>query len=96
MSKVFLIKGEMWRWHGDGGWHFLTIDKKTSEKIKNIGNSYGAGFIKTKVSVGKSIWETALFPNSKEKTYLISIKKKIREQENLFEGDVIKVRVEII
>lgn len=96
MSKVFLIKGEIWRWPGDGGWHFLTIDKKTSEKIKVVGKSYGSGFIKTKISLGKSIWETALFPNSKEKTYMISIKKKIREQENLFEGDIVKIKVEII
>ncbi len=96
MSKVFLIKGEIWRWPGDGGWHFLTVDKKNSEKIRIIGNPYGAGFIKTKVSIGKSVWETALFPNKKEKTYLISIKKKIRGQENLFEGEVVKVRVEII
>ncbi len=96
MSKVFLIKGEIWRWPGDGGWHFLTIDKKTSEKIKTIGNPYGAGFIKAHLTIKKTSWETALFPNSKEKTYLISIKKKVREKENLFEGDIIKVKIEII
>jgi hypothetical protein len=96
MSKVFLINGEIWRWPGDGGWHFLTINKKTSEKIRSVGSPYGAGFIKIKASIQKSNWETALFPNSKEKTYMISIKKKVREQENLFEGDVIKVKIEII
>ncbi len=88
--KVLKFKSQVWRWPGDMGWHFVTLPKKLSEEIKEVGKIYGAGFIKVKATVGDSVWVTALFPHKMSKAYLLSIKKNIRKKEGIWEGDIIQ------
>jgi|SRR3989344_3100454 len=91
--KKFVVKGKVWRWPGVGGWHFVYVDKELTERIKKEGKEYkyGSGFIGIRAKMGKSEWDTALFPHTKENTYLISIKAKIRNKEQIFEGDQISI-----
>ncbi len=91
VSKKFSFKAEVWRWPGYAGWHFVSLSKEMSEKIKKIGKSYGAGFIKVKVTVGTYSWVTALFPHKESQAYLLSIKKNVRKKVGVYEGDNIKV-----
>ncbi len=44
-----------------------------------------------KAKVGKTSWDTALFPHTKEGVYLISIKESIRKKEEILEGDILDV-----
>lgn len=74
----------------------MTLPKKVSAEIKNMGKSYGAGFVKVEVKVGKSVWTTALFPHKDSEGYLLSVKKKIREKEHIWEGDMVDVRITLI
>ncbi len=96
MSKKITIKSEVWKWPGFAGWHFVTLPKKISAEIKSVGKSYGAGFVKVEVVVGKSTWTTALFPHKDSEGYLLSIKKKVREKENIWEGDRVSIRITLI
>lgn len=93
---MFTIKEEVWRWPGFTGWHFVTIPKKVSAEIKKVGKSYGAGFIKVEVTLGESTWTTALFPHKDSQGYLVSLKKKVREKEGVWEGDVVKVGIKLV
>lgn len=93
---VFKLKSEVWKWPGFAGWHFITLPKKISAEIKKIGKSYGAGFVKVEVVVGTSTWTTSLFPHKDSESYLLSIKKKIREKENIWEGNHITVYITLV
>lgn len=93
---TFTVKEEVWKWPGFAGWHFVTLPKKVSFEIKRVGKSYGAGFIKVEVTLGKSVWTTALFPHKDSEGYLVSIKKKVREKEDVWEGDVVKVGIKLV
>jgi hypothetical protein len=42
MKKSFIIKAKIWRWPGNGGWHFVTLDKKISAQIRGV---YTRGFV---------------------------------------------------
>jgi hypothetical protein len=94
--KKFEFSGKVFRWPGEIGWYFVYLPKDVSEKVSKVAKKYGAGFVKVKVQIGKIFWETALFPNSREKTFMISIKKSVREKEGIYEGDSIKVRFQMI
>lgn len=94
--KKFVVEGKVWRWPGISGWHFVYVGKDLTEKIKKIGKVYGSGFIKINASIGKSSWDTALFPHKKEETFLISIKQSIRKKEGVFEGNLVRVKVILI
>ncbi len=94
MKKNFVIKSKVWRWPGDGGWHFITLDKKLSEDIRAV---YTRGFVKIQARVGKTVWDTSLFPHtinkkvSKQMEYLLCINKKLMKVEGIFTGDEIKI-----
>ncbi len=98
MKKDFTIKAKVWRWPGDAGWHFVTLDKKVSEGIRQV---YTKGFVKVQVKVGHTIWNTSLFPHtvnkkSKQVEYLICINKKVLRAEDIYPGDEIKVFIKVI
>lgn len=96
MMKKFSIKAKVWRWPGVGGWHFVTLDKDLSAKIKKITRPYGAGFVKIRATIGKTSWQTALFPHKRSMAYLISIKVTVRKNEDIWEGDDVTIKFILI
>jgi len=92
MKKNFKIEAKVWRWPGDAGWHFVNIDKKISEDIRSV---YKKGFVYVIAKVGKTSWDTALFPHKLSGIYLLSVKASIRKKENIWEGDVVKISFKI-
>ncbi len=91
MSKTFKFKAQVWRWPGDFGWHFVNLPKDLAKKVKKVGTPYGAGFLKVKVTLGQSTWVTALFPDKKSDSYIMSVKKQIRLKEGIWEDDTVDV-----
>jgi hypothetical protein len=55
--------------------------------------TYGWGVIPVIVRIGKSVWQTSLFP--KDGRYLVPIKASVRNAEDLEEGDDVTVRLEV-
>ena len=92
LKKNFKIEAKLWRWPGEGGWHFVTLDKKLWEEIRKV---YKKGFVYVRARIGKTNWDTALFPHTQSGTYLRSVKKSVREKEGIWEGDKVKIRLEI-
>lgn len=90
--KEYLIKTKVWRWPGDGGWHFVTLDRKLSQDIRKV---FTKGFVKIQATLGSSTWNTSLFPH-KESGYLLCVNKKIRSKEGIFEGDEVSIKVKIL
>ena len=43
--------------------------------------------------IGKTIWQTAMFP--KDGRYLLPLKTRIRQAEDLAEGDLVSVRITV-
>ena len=99
----YQCKGKVWLWNFEkGSWHFFTIDGENANQIyfansfKTLGNRRGFGSIKVNVTIGDSVFTTSIFPNSKDKTYVLPIKAKIRKAENINAGDEISLWIELI
>ncbi len=86
----FKITGKVWLYAGDTtSWHFFTIPKKETLKIKE---TYGAqkrgwGSLPVEVQIGTTMWRTSIFPDTKSGTYLLPIKALIRRKEDIEAGD---------
>ena len=78
----------MWRYPAQAAWYFVYVPEEISRPIRK---KFPAGFVPIQATVGKTIWQTSLFP-SKEEVYLISIKALVRKQEDIFDGDQIEVK----
>ena len=82
-------------WRGPAPWFFVTVPEQQSRDLKTISGlvTYGWGVISVQVRIGKTEWQTSLFP--KDDRYLVPIKASVRKAERLAEGDEVKVRLEI-
>ncbi|MFC1733311.1 DUF1905 domain-containing protein, partial [candidate division KSB1 bacterium] len=49
------------------------------------------GSVPVEVTVGGTTWETSVFPNSKDGTYILPVKAPVRRKEGIYEGDKIKL-----
>jgi acetylornithine/succinyldiaminopimelate/putrescine aminotransferase len=98
MTKVFEVKGEVQKHTGKAGWLFVYIEKEISAEIFRLTKGVkkvGFGFIPVQAKLGRSTWDTAIFP-SKDHRYLIAIKRSIGRVENTKEGDLIDVQLTLL
>lgn len=90
-TSNFKFTGKVWRYPGAGGWHFVTLDKKTSVRIrKAIVEKRPWGYVKVRATIGKTSWQTGLWPQAKDQVYLLVIKAPVRTKEGIREGDTVK------
>jgi hypothetical protein len=90
-----------WLYAGKGAWYFVTLPQECAAEISffskalNGGKRTGWGSVRVTVQVGKTIWQTSLFPDSKNKSYVLPIKAAVRKAENIIDGQHVKVRVSL-
>lgn len=92
MASVYRVRSKVVLWPGEqGAWHFAYVDKKQSALIKerSKGPRRGFGGVRVQVALGKTKWETSVFPDSRSGTYLLPLKASVRRAENIAEGDEI-------
>jgi len=54
------------------------------------------GSVRVAVTIGTTSWRTSIFPDSKTGTYLLPVKKEVRDAEKLQTGDDVRARVQIV
>jgi hypothetical protein len=89
------FNGKIWFWKGPAPWYFVTVPAEQCHDLKAILKlvTYGWGMIPVTVQIGKTKWETSMFP--KDGSYLVPIKASVRKAENLAEGDTVMVRLAV-
>ena len=92
---VIEFTGKIWIWKGPAPFFFVTIPAKPSRDIKAVSGlvTYGWGVIPVHVRIGKTEFQTSLFP--KDGRYLVPLKVSVRKAEKLEEGDKVTIRLEI-
>jgi hypothetical protein len=96
----FTFTAECWMWQGKGAWVFITLPVDKSEEIKffseNIhGKRRGWGAVRVTASIGTTVWQTSIFPDSKRGAYLLPLKLDVRKKEKIAVDDNVKVSIKI-
>ena len=89
------FNGKIWFWRGPAPWYFVTFPEEQGRELKAISGfvTYGWGVIPVHVRIGKTEFQTSLFP--KDGSYIVPIKASVRKAENLEEGDNVTVQLEV-
>lgn len=89
---------KVWLYNGHSAWHFISLPKTLSAKIKKLflGLERGWGSLPVKVTLGESVWQTSIFPDKKTNSYLLPLKAGIRKTAHLKVADKVKVSLEIL
>ncbi|MBK8433593.1 MAG: DUF1905 domain-containing protein [Chloroflexi bacterium] len=90
------FEGEIWFWRGPAPWYFVTVPAELSSDLKGVSGfvTYGWGMIPVRVRIGKTVWETSLFP--KDGRYLVPLKTTVRQAEKLSEHDIVLIKLEVL
>ena len=97
-TGTFEFTAPLWRYPGEGGWHFVSLPPEIGDDIAEVTARIRAGFgsVRVAVTVGTTSWRTSIFPDSKTRTYLLPVKKEVRDAEKLETGDDVWARVQIV
>jgi hypothetical protein len=89
------FSGELWYWRGPSPHHFTTVPDHVSAELRAMSSvvSYGWGVIPVRARVGRTAFETSLFP--KDGGYVLPIKDAVRNAEHLDDGDAVAVEMAI-
>jgi len=107
LSLVVTHASALWVWTGGnngGTWHFMTITGDAGEAIAaheamrrlEYGKGRGFGSVKVRAAIGGTSWNTSVFPSKASGGYLLPVKLAVRSAEDLAEGDVAEVALELL
>jgi len=93
----FKLRARVWIWDGPSPWYFITVPPKEAGYIRKefLDQHRGWSSLPVEVTIGKSSWATSIFWEKRNTsgTYLLPIKKKIRDLENLRNGTITNVQI---
>lgn len=77
------------------GWTFVSLPKEMSIEIRDNFKwlEEGWGRMKVTAKVGNSEWQTAIWFDTKQDTYLLPLKAKIRKKENIVINKDMKIMI---
>ena len=93
----FRFTAPLWEWSAQGGWFFVTLPDEASDDIREVPRMpRGFGAVRVRVTVGGSTWSTSVFPDSKQGSYVLPVKKAVRKAEGLDVGDTVHVELALV
>lgn len=93
----YTVRTKIWRYPGKGGWFFGNLSKKQAAEVRDLFGSEarGWGSLPVTVRIGKTEWNTSIFPERKTNTYLFAIKAEVRKKEGIEIDDTVTAKVTI-
>lgn len=87
------FSGKIW----NGGWFFVSLPKDISYEIRKHlrWQEEGWGRMKATAIINKIEWDTAIWFDTKQETYLLPLKADIRKKAQLALDDIIEVSIKI-
>jgi hypothetical protein len=92
------FQAELWLHEGEAPWHFVTLPREIADEIEETGKEVRRGFgaVKVSVTIGSTTWATSLFPDTKAASYVLPVKRMVREREGLAAGDTVSVSIVVV
>lgn len=89
---------EVWEHDGSAAWHFVSLPEALADDIEAAFGHRAKGFgsLRVEVTVGATRWQTSIFPDSKRGTYVLPVKKQVRQAEGLVDGSAVRVALQVL
>ena len=96
----YSFSSELWLWTSGKGtaWHFLTIPVDDADHIRFFSAHLQRGFksLRVSVTIGETQWKTSIFPSNERQSYILPVKKSVRQSEDIGVGDTVDVFMKIL
>jgi hypothetical protein len=97
-SSQFSFDSRVWEWEGPSSWHFVSLPEDLADLVGEAFAQRARGFrsLRVEVTIEAERWRTSIFPDSKRGTYLLPVKKEIRQRLGLGPGSDVSVGLTIL
>ena len=93
---MFEFTAELYEWTGDAAWVFVTLPVDLAEDIRDMDlPRRGFGSVKVRVRIGATEWRTSVFPDSRSGSYVLPVKRAVRDAEGIDLGDRVDFEIDI-
>jgi hypothetical protein len=96
-KSIYKLQSKIFVYPGMGGWRFLPLPHEEAKEIKEkFGKqAKGWGSLPVSVTIGKTTWQTSIFPDKKSGTYLLPLKAQVRKKEEILDNDMVAFKIKI-
>lgn len=86
------------RWPGNASYYFCLLPEAMALEITEVteGLRRGFGSVRVDARCGESNWCSSIFKDSASNSYLLLLKKAVRDAEGLADGSQVKIQIELI
>lgn len=97
ITGAYKLKSKVFVYPGMSAWRFLGLPTKQSQEIKKEFGSHakGWGSLPVSVTIGKTTWDTSIFPDKKSGSYLLPLKAKIRKAEDISDDSTVTFSIRL-
>jgi hypothetical protein len=96
----YTFEADLWRWEArseeTGGWVFVTMPVDQADDLRaEAGPPRGFGSVRVEARIGATTWRTSVFPSKETGTFVLPVKKEVRDAEGLEAGRACTVTVRV-
>lgn len=96
MSITYTFSAPLWEYGGEASWVFVTVPAADSDEITDVvPRRRGFGSVKVAATIGSTEWSTSLFPSKELGSYVLPIKRAVRDREALDIGEAATVSITV-
>jgi hypothetical protein len=92
MAKAeYQLRSKVMVYPGMASWRFTGIPQKEGKEIKKTFGTHarGWGSLPVSVTIGKTTWDTSIFPDTQSGSYVLPLKAKVRKTEGIEDDSVV-------
>lgn len=96
---IIEFDGEVFRWDArdDASWYFTALPPELSADIREVPRpTRGFGSVRVRARIGSTQWATSIFPDKASESYVLPLKKAVRDAESLVDGGTVFVHLEVL
>jgi hypothetical protein len=95
---TFTFRAELWEHQGKAAWFFVSLPEEVADDIEEQYGHRAKGFgsVPVEVTIGATTWTTSIFPDDKRGTYLLPVKKPVRNAEDLADGSRPEIALTVV
>ncbi len=90
----------LWEWSARrlDRWTFVGLPEDAADEIAERAEPVARGFgsLRVEVRIGTTTWRTSIFPSGASGTYVLPVKRAVREREGIGTGDVVHVQLTVL
>jgi hypothetical protein len=95
---MYRFTAPLWRYNGESAWYFITLPFDIADDIdeRSAAAKRGFGSVRVQVTIGDSVWNTSVFPDTKAKSFVLPVKKAVRTAQQLVPGADVDVELALV